>query len=643
MCNRTGKLGHNKKNLQTFMDTKPVLSMKFFALAAFLFFLCCETGILASEAFLPEQDWLQIRTQNAGSLSLPRGWDVVSQDEPAEQSPDADVIYNVQQALYARTVENSADNQAVLQVFSIWGADKEGKVLPLPADILNGASGDFVAGLIDARYGNVAKLAQDLIKTDLEDLSVATYGVDISPSETGRMEGALRYKCASLFYGEKMVLVLVRYIPDYEEYWHGQFESLLNDWVASLTLTPQPIAEKTKIQIALPEELISVGTAKEPPYPVMPLSGDGIASGAAFFVSTFAPAVEPLTVSSLPLAIHESPDISIQPVSVMQNSPAAAGKNPTSSFLLYAGAALLAFVSVFLFWVKFADWRTRKREDSLSMDLPESTSKEADVPIAEKNTVLDANPSPFSEEEEKQTALIKTEPLEMETFSFHSEEHLEEGPFIPLTKENEDFQENTRERETDVSRAYELIPTEDFEFQSSDDSDVGSEDFTSEAGFDRVYSLLNQALNSIESPKVLAPAFLDAASEPKTSAAVPNLKETIDVWTDLENTLGSSFVLDTLKNEILKTLELKEGTPPILQTRDVPPDCFVLKLCCEKIADLLQTGRYHIEKGILSNEGQELLDLFEKLSDLRVRKSYSTYEEARKDVSFIQNCVKKTG
>ena len=81
-------------------------------------------------------NWRRIPTQNVGVLSLPSGWDVVSKDDPAVRELDAQRMFHGKQVLYAKSKKLSEDRSATLQIFSIWNADKEGKILPLPSNIL---------------------------------------------------------------------------------------------------------------------------------------------------------------------------------------------------------------------------------------------------------------------------------------------------------------------------------------------------------------------------------------------------------------------------------------------------------------------------------------------------------------------------
>ena len=204
---------------------------------------------------------LQVETQSVGLLSLPPEWRVVSKDETPEQNFVSDWILNVQQALYARTENIFAE----LQIFSIWGADLEGNEKPLPRNMFE-INGNLVSALIGERYGNVSELGENIIETDLENLSVATYGVEFFPEGESRAE--FRYKRASLYRGEKRVLVLLKYKPEFEDYWHAHFGAMLNSWVGSLTLTPTlapAVALKLEASLPAPPPFLPRVTSETPP------------------------------------------------------------------------------------------------------------------------------------------------------------------------------------------------------------------------------------------------------------------------------------------------------------------------------------------------------------------------------------------
>ena len=186
-----------------------------------------------------------------GLVSLPSEWNVVSKDETPERSLISNWALNVQQVLYARTkyVFTEIDRDTVLQIFYIWGSDEEGNERPLPEDM--DISGKLPCDLIGARYGNVSELGEDLIETALDNLSVATFGVEISLTDED--VALFRYKSSSLYRGEKRVLVLLKYRAEFEDYWQNQFMYLLNTWVESLTFTPNPApAKASTLSAALP-------------------------------------------------------------------------------------------------------------------------------------------------------------------------------------------------------------------------------------------------------------------------------------------------------------------------------------------------------------------------------------------------------
>jgi hypothetical protein len=579
-------------------------------------------------------NWQQILTQNAGVLSLPSGWDVVSKDDPTERKLDAERMFHVQQVLYAKSKKLLEDQGASLQIFSIWNADKEGKILPLPSDILENTSRNLVAALIDARYGNVRTLTREVVETDLENLFVTTYGVESlgiggNSEDQYKKEGArenLRYKCASLFYGEKLILVLVKYFPTDEGYWRRELETLLDTWVATLTFTPRPLAEMSEAAVSLPALPVSGAPEADPlsiqAQPVFTPSLDISSADSAVVVSQ--------EDSGLSLAAASSEDIAVSPGTTTVLTPQ---KNPISSFVLYGGFVLAAFVIFSACIGRIFDCRRKRQEDALLTDLvPEKT---------EVDTAAATEESAESQDTEKNLdpgIFVEILSASCEEGDDSTEKPCMEESYIeePCTEESYREEDHDKELDLDWAKTDELISppiddVHDFEMR---------EPLSEKLGFDRVYSLLNQALVSIDTTQaVTTHAIPDTrVREP----ARPNLADAVGVLDNLQAAFGESFLLETLKEEVLKALELKEGTP-ILQTKDMAPEYFVLKLCCNTLLNMLQTGRYHIGKGILSNEGQELVNLFGHINGLRTREAYSSREEAEKDAAFMQFCIRELG
>ncbi|MDR1977589.1 MAG: hypothetical protein LBQ42_02530 [Synergistaceae bacterium] len=621
--------------------------------------------------------WLRIPTQNAGLLSLPSGWDLVSKDDPTERGFDADRTFHVQQALYAKSNTTLGGRGAALQIFAIWNADKEGRIFPLPADILEKTNGDFIADLIDARYGNVRKLTQEVVGTDLEDLSVATYGVEFpwagKSSEDQESEGRVpgedfRYKCASLFCGEKLVLVLVKYFPEYEEYWRKQLETLLNTWVASLTLTPRPLAEISNLRVSLPASPPLIAQDESPLPPQRPAS--------SFQDSPDVVVSQEASQENMGLAQAEPSKDAVLPHS--ETAAPAPRENLVSSFVLYAGSALLTLVMLFVCVGRIFDWRRKKQEESMLADFtPDVLLLEGETALEEETTetigarqgaenrdsqndldreildegnfiqkILDENFYPENKDEDQgEDEDVAAIPLPDEKIDEYEDGYEYDGrdEYHESDDDTKDFRQDFRQEENgDKESDFDWLKAEELILPFVDDAydfKTRRDPLPEELGFDRVYSLLNQALVSIDTTKVATTPF---TSDKRLQPAVPNLSEAVEVLDNLEAVLGPSFVLETLKGEVLKALELKEGTP-ILQTKDVAPDYFILKLCCGTLLNMLQTGRYHIGKGILSNEGQELVDLFERINGLRAQKAYSSHEEAEKDAAFVRFCVRELG
>jgi hypothetical protein len=433
---------------------------------------------------------------DAELFSMPPEWRVVSIDVVPEQNTVSDWVLNVQQVLYERSGNVLADQDVALQIFSIWGTDREGNEKPIP-DGMYETCKDFVRGLIGERYGNVSELGEDIVETALEDLSVSTYETAFSLANGETAE--FRYKRTSLYRGERRVLVLLKYKPEFEEHWHKQLEIILNEWVSSLTLTPVPVPVTARLDTSLP--IPQPSDTREPPEQPSPVQ-----------------------------------------------DPPAPGRVVRPVF------ALAALICVSCAFYKLAP---RRRPQQNEEPLLQPVSAEADIPSAENRSETEPEP----------------------------EERLVLGD-----------------------------------------------------GFNRVYSLLNQALSSLEDGAV---PYVRKDQGP--TAALPNMVETMKVMDELKETFGDLSVLEALKGEVFKVLEMNSETRRIFYTGNAAPDCLVLTLCRDTLVKMLKTGRYHVGKGILSSEGEELASLHAGIGDLMTQKTCVTPQEAEKDAKRMKYWARESG
>ena len=505
-------------------------------------------------------DWFQVFTENAGVLPLPAGWSVVSKDDVTERSAESELVLNVQQVLHAKTEDPAAGESSVLQVFSVWETDWSGKILPLPDRVLQETEGEFLASLMGVRYGNVKILNTGMLDAEWQDVPVTTCQADLSKGD------GIHYKCASLFNGEKLILVLVKYLPKYEEYWNGQFASLINKWVTSTALTVFPLPDST-LELPPLENLPHIVSA---PQNILPQNILPRPEGASENIQS-----------------GDEKNVPPGPELTSEREPSL-----FSPFIFYGAA-----VAFGLFFVVKAIFIRQKK--------PSET------------------PPPDSEDEE-----IFSTPEELP--SENLAELLVEDDSGLLDEEGGCMEDTEEERPELLCNSV-----------STQDSASG------EVGFERVYTLLNQALSNIETLDA-TPAVPEARRK-KQTAEIP-LKHLRDVFKSLEVPFGSSYILDTVEDEVLKVLENGEGTPLILQTEkdrkgaeNIASDCFILKSSRNAVINLLQTGRYHIGKGILSNEGQELENLFYRINDKLRQDGHSTPEEAKKDADLIQRRIRNLG
>ncbi|MDR3230224.1 MAG: hypothetical protein LBT65_02195 [Synergistaceae bacterium] len=395
-----------------------------------------ERYTLSGHASEPEAwtGWTSIPTDNAGLLSLPSGWMVISKDDLPEQRPESETagrILNVQQVLCAKPEGASADRGVVLQVFSMWSSDGSGMAFTLPPELLVDSEEPLVAGLLNARYGQVRRAGRDILNTELENISITMW-------ETGPSE--MRYRSVALFHGEKLVLVLIRYLPEHEKYWKQQFETIVNQWVASLSLTPRPV----------------FGASALPPLPEVVTELSPVVSSDA-------------TVAALPESTREEPPSTSKPVertpvlSYIEEIPALLEILPAP--LLYAACAgAVAFLLCALLLI-------RKRTRGKSPPGVEGEDVFPVLPVDSHEESLPEDSQLEGSWKESQSEESPPEELQLE------ESRLEE----PQTGEMLSEMQPAAVAETLLEPA------------AKDAAGVAS------MGFEGVYTLLNQALDTIDS------------------------------------------------------------------------------------------------------------------------------------------------
>jgi hypothetical protein len=122
------------------------------------------------------------------------------------------------------------------------------------------------------------------------------------------------------------------------------------------------------------------------------------------------------------------------------------------------------------------------------------------------------------------------------------------------------------------------------------------------------------------------------------------MAEASQVMDELKEVFGGTCLLETLRDEMFKAIELNCDTPAY--TQDAPsscPGCLALKLCCDTLVNMLLTGRYHVGKGILSSEGEELVAMFNRICALRAQKACITPQEAEEEAEFLEHCARASG
>lgn len=826
--------------------------------AAFFVFFLVVVPYSSGKSLASASEWSSIITENAGLLSLPADWKIISRDETTERGPGSGFAFNVQQVLYAEP-ETSADFGISLQVFSIWSSDPEGRVASLPPELLEQAGEDLAGGLINGRYGYARRLDREVLQTHIVGIPVTTWCVDAS-------EGSgIRYKCVTLFHGEKLVLALGRYLPDHEVLWSRQFEDIVNKWVSSLTLTPAPMPEALMVEVPLPEmaQTMDIISLADKPVPTVSEHFSDVTPAAVVTAVQVPPeeGVEEEILESFPPVYYGIPAALIF---VGLLAARIVGKRRNNN------GRLASFQKIVPVPITAEELRTDNASSSRSSS---STAEEkqlsdlsaAEAPVASNSTEGEAQ----MEIEEASQEIVETDnDCDFNVDVGHGENN------VPTNAVPEDLP--AAEKRVS-SHPFDRICPEDMELpplsSTYDDPDRPSvweeistatdtlvQSVPEEAGFEKVYTLINQALEILESYKDMMPAPRYYSNMPETPSVYtlqtksknvvekepPNLSpistnagefqfgdnmaeapdpyglkwlyicafalmtiadvtvavlfaqisnaelllsqlwetipvllentfilmgascllalairftilrrpmhrgglhllasmlsvalgtslfslgtlyflsvlpgigimqacaltvsfylsyrtliyryvddseeesETVEIRTaakperaatiqertvfheetkadvadrkeefasvsdrhsdnffrELEASFGTSYILDLLEDEVRNALENEEGSLQLIRARDVSPDCPILKFCCNTLINLIQTGRYHIGRGILSNEGQELLDLFNHIANRLLRSECDISGEVLGYSDLIQRCIREQG
>lgn len=120
------------------------------------------------------------------------------------------------------------------------------------------------------------------------------------------------------------------------------------------------------------------------------------------------------------------------------------------------------------------------------------------------------------------------------------------------------------------------------------------------------------------------------------------VKETLDIIDDISKFYhGNSFlkIQEYMKKCILNETEafvknIQSGTKP---------KQWVYVTLLNTSGDLLETGSYHIYRGILSPEGNELLKIYESAIDMYCTLGYLDLNSAEEQKETLKNNLKKIG
>ncbi|MDR3265768.1 MAG: hypothetical protein LBT15_07145 [Synergistaceae bacterium] len=417
------------------------------------------------------ENWISIPTDSAGPLSLPFGWRVISKDTLPERRPESESAGEIlRQVLHAQPENASADGGVALQVFSLWSSEDLGSGPEKASGLPTKPEESLTADLLNARYGRVRQTGRTLLNTELGDISMTTWEAGLPQRET-------RYGSVALFHGEKLVLVLIRYLPEREIYWQKQFETIVNRWVMSLSLIPRPVFDAPEL-LPLPEVVA---------LPPVNFSAPSSEPPAGQNASETLPDV-PTTAGGF---FEWLPELSEIPEPYLYTACAGA-----------VAAALFAILAIFAM-----RRRARKKsspevetEDALSVLPEESYPEESRLPeeAEPEETRLEA-----MESEVIPTGEIESEMRsETESEEIQSEVRSETESEIQSETESEEMR---FEIESEIQSGIQSEATQPEETRAEIQPAAPSEPDPEAVGFREVYTLLNQAIDTIDSSENVIP------------------------------------------------------------------------------------------------------------------------------------------
>jgi hypothetical protein len=125
------------------------------------------------------------------------------------------------------------------------------------------------------------------------------------------------------------------------------------------------------------------------------------------------------------------------------------------------------------------------------------------------------------------------------------------------------------------------------------------------------------------------------------------LRRAVEIFEEMERVSGTTCALDTLKNKAFEALSREGAGRQILQAKEAVedpwPDCFVLRLSGRILLGLVRTGRYHIGRGFLSAEGEDLVNLFRYVGDEQLRLGCGSLDETKKMAGYMRRSIEDLG
>lgn len=124
---------------------------------------------------------------------------------------------------------------------------------------------------------------------------------------------------------------------------------------------------------------------------------------------------------------------------------------------------------------------------------------------------------------------------------------------------------------------------------------------------------------------------------------IPEVKTCLTALNIVATEVKSSSFDALVKPRIVNLLKDVDKTVCSIQNDGISPRNLIFLLTSNVAGELVSSGWYHVYRGVLSMQGQELLNIFNIAVKELEKSGLHTKEESEKDFEWIKNEIKSMG